>query len=99
MPKNTSGIRNGLEVAAYLCLLQENITETQEKARRRKALGLEGGIELGETLAALGGLPCSSGDYVKTNTIRGDSGWGPSFCTQGQDEVREEQRGTMQMKP
>lgn len=68
MPQNTSGIQNGLGVAAYLCLLQD-ITETQEKARKRKALGLEGGIELRETLVALGGLPGSSGDYLMTNVI------------------------------
>lgn len=90
---------SGLEVAAYVCFLQENITEIQEKARKRKALGLEDGIELGETLAALGRLLCSSGDYVKTNTIRGDSGWGLSFCTQRQDEARGEQQGTTQTKP
>lgn len=47
--QNTSGIQNGLEVAAYLCLLQENILKNQEKATKRTALGLEGGIELGET--------------------------------------------------
>lgn len=61
------------------------------KGKKEESFGLVGGIELGETLAALGGLPCSPGDYTKINSIRGDSGWGPSFCTQGQDEVRGEQ--------
>lgn len=40
MAKNTSGIRNGLEVTVYLCLLWENILEKQEKATKEASVGV-----------------------------------------------------------
>ena len=44
------------------------------KGKKEESFGLVGVMEMGETLEALGGMPCSSGDYVKTNTIQRDSG-------------------------